>query len=377
MVDSALFPKGFRSLSVPTFRATTVPFSDYASYRDRGNLPRAGYSYGLAGTPTTRVLQGKITELHGALDTFLVPSGLSAITTTFLALCRSGDVVVIPDNVYPPVRRFARDTLARLGIETVYYDPREPETQLRSLDQARLVWCESPGSTTHEVVDFVELRNLADRLGAWLGADNSWASPYLCRPLSHGFDIVVEAVSKHLSGHSDLLMGSISVGSEDLARSIHESVRSLGLGVSPDDCFLALRGLETAKLRIRESGASATELACFLSTHPNVAELLYPAHASSPDNERFTTQFDGPGSVLTCVLAGPGGRDFEAMLLRLQHFTLGASWGGTHSVISPAVLDTERTVDRRYCGSDLVRLGVGVEDTDALIEDIERFLKIE
>ncbi|WP_029062848.1 PLP-dependent aspartate aminotransferase family protein [Labrenzia sp. DG1229] len=375
MNNQSLYPKGFRSLSVPTFRASTIPFDDYASYRDRGSQPRSGYSYGLAGTPTTRVLQDRITELEGASETFLVGSGLSAITTTFLAICRAGDCIALPDNVYPPVRRFATETLSRLAVETVYYDPEDPADQLDRLERARLLWSESPGSMTHEVVDFKALRRHADRLGAILGADNSWASPILCRPIEHGVEIVVEALSKHLSGHSDLLMGSISTSNEKLAGTVYEGgMRTLGVGVSPDDCFLALRGLETASLRIRQCGANALKMSEYLSSHEAIDELLYPAAPSSAAHSLYRSQFRGPGSVMTIVLSGSRTWDFDAMVSSLQNFVLGASWGGTHSILAPSILGTERTVNRSYCGKTLVRLGIGLEDPGDLKMDLEQFL---
>ena len=361
---------GFSGFSTPTFRGSTITFQSYEEYAARGQVPRSGYSYGLAGTPTTRSLQSKLSNLHDATDTFLTPSGLSAITTVFLSVCQSDDVVCLPDNVYPPVRRFASRTLRKMGVTTVYYDPSCPETVLKLVDKAKLLWVESPGSTTLEVADMSVMRGHADRIGAYLGCDNSWASPFCCRPLVLGADFVVEAVTKFLSGHSDLLMGSISVSKDAHASEIHEGMKCLGIGVSPDDCFLALRGLETAAIRIEKSAASALSLAQEIEHHPCVAEVLYPALQSSRFHSLWRAQFDRASGLFTVVFNNADVFDDPQLFNRLDHFSLGASWGGTHSVLSPARLDGERSVNREYCDRPLLRVSIGLETYEDLRDDL-------
>ncbi|MCG8511665.1 MAG: PLP-dependent transferase, partial [Rhodospirillales bacterium] len=171
---------GFDSLSVPTYRGSTITFPDYSSFKRRGNRHRSSYSYGLSGTPTTRTLQNKLTELEGACDTFLTPSGLMAITVAVLSLVKAGDVVLLPDNVYPPVRRFASTTLSKLGVGVHYYNPLELDPDLFERAPVKLVWIEAPGSTTMEIPDVPDIVGRAKACGALVGCDNSWASPVVC-----------------------------------------------------------------------------------------------------------------------------------------------------------------------------------------------------
>jgi len=363
---------GFESLSVPTYRGSTLVYPSYEAFAARGAQGRKAYTYGLHGTPTTRCLQDKMTALEGAADSFLVPSGLMAITVTLLALCQPGDGVLLPDNVYPPVRRFAATTLTRLGIGVGYYDPRQPETAPLPGGRLRVLWAEAPGSTTMEVPDLARLRILAQTQGALLACDNSWATPLLCQPLSLGCDIVVEALTKYLAGHSDVLLGSISVADEALAARIHDCLRSLGVGVSPDDCFLVLRGMETAALRLARVGEVALDLARELATYPGIAEVLHPGLESSPDHALWRAQFGGASGLFSAVLRDNDEARLSASLESLRLFRLGASWGGVQSLLAPVVLDKERSVDRSYCGRPIVRLSIGLEEKEDLRADLKR-----
>lgn len=363
---------GFDSLSMPTYRGSTLVYPSYEAFANRGRKGRKAYTYGLHGTPTTRTLQNKMTELEGAEDTFLTPSGLMAITVTLLALCESGDAVLLPDNVYPPLRRFAAATLARLGIEARFYDPRNPDEGLLDSGRVRVIWVEAPGSTTMEIPDIARLRGLASRHGALLACDNSWATPVFCKPLALGCDIVVEALTKYLAGHSDVLLGSISVRDEALAGKIHECLRSLGVGVSPDDCFLALRGMETAALRLARVQTLALELARELAELPCISEILHPGLESSPYHALWRAQFTGASGLFSVVLKDDDEGRMAARLDKLEIFRLGASWGGVQSLMAPVVLDRERSVDRTYVGRPIVRLSIGLEEKADLLADLLR-----
>jgi cystathionine beta-lyase len=371
---AALNTEGFTALSPATYRGSTIVFDSYEAFKDRGKRPRSSYSYGLAGTPTTRLLQDRLSALEGGHDTFLVPSGLMAVSATMLSLCESGDMVLIPDNVYPPVRRFADVTLRKLGIGAHYYDPRNLGGPGDYGGRVRLVWVESPGSTTMEITDFAAVRALADALGAFVGCDNSWATPLLCRPLEQGADIVVEALSKYLTGHSDLLMGSVSVKTEPLAQRIDRGLRALGVGVSPDDCFLALRSLETAALRLAHVGASAEWLARELVGRGVAGAILHPALETFADHALWRRQFSGASGVFSVVMAPEDEARFARRFDGLSVFRIGASWGGTHSLLAPVILDGERTVARRYAGPPILRVSVGLEAKEDLADDLMRVL---
>jgi cystathionine beta-lyase len=364
--------EGFESLSVPTHRGSTIVYPSYQAFIERGRQGRKAYSYGLHGTPTTRTLENKLSELEGACDTFLAPSGLMAVTATLLALCDTGDVVLLPDNVYPPVRRFAATMLARLGIATVFYDPRNPEAAFPAGARIRVVWAEAPGSTTMESPDFARLRRLADAYGAVLGCDNSWATPLYCTPLALGCDIVVEAVTKYLAGHADLLLGSISLRDEALAGTVHGALRALGVGVSPDDCFLALRGLETAAVRLDRMQRSALALARRLGDFGSLEEVLHPALESFPDHALWRRQFRGASGLFSVVMKDEDAARLAARFDGLRLFRLGASWGGVQSLLAPTVLDAERTVNRRYADRPIVRLSIGLEAEEDLFDDLAR-----
>lgn len=366
---------GWRSLSPATYRGSTIVYPDYESFLKRGEGGRKAFTYGLAGTPTSRLLQARLTEMEEAVDTFLVPSGLLAITVSMLALLKPGETVLIPETVYGPVRRFASETLTVMRINAQYYDPRCTDNIAFDDPKLRLVWVESPGSITMELQDIAEISRRARARGVLVGCDNSWASPYLCKPIALGADIVVEAVSKTLSGHSDLLMGSISVASETTADAIHRTIRSLGIGVSPDDCFLALRGLETAELRIEHAGQSALDIAGHLSDRkrfPLVEAVLHPGLSDDANHALWTSQFSGSNGVFSLALAEEDGEAHGRRYQRLNTFSLGASWGGTHSLLAPSVIIDGRCAGK-YNGKRFLRLSIGLESVSVLLTDLNAF----
>lgn len=365
----------FLSLSPPTYRGSTILYPDYESFVNRSSLGRKAYTYGLNGTPTTRELASKLTEFEGGTDTFLTPSGLMAITTTILAVVCHGDHILLPDSVYAPVRRFAKTTLGKMGVTVEYYDPLKPEKLNFTTPNLRLIWIESPGSITMEVQDIPALSKAAHQHDILVGCDNSWASPIYCKPLNLGADIVVEAVTKYLSGHSDLLLGSITVQSEALATKIHETIISLGIGVSPDDCFLALRGLESATVRLAHIEKSALILATCLKASSTVSAILHPALEDFPTHHLWQQQFCGSSGVFSFVINDETDNDHAARFERLDTFQIGASWGGTHSLIAPSpVSDQVRTINPEFVGKRLVRLSIGLENIDALVKDITAFI---
>lgn len=366
----------FRSLSIPTYRGSTIIYPDYESFVNRGKLGREAYTYGLNGTPTSRTLESRLTALENAIDTFLVPSGLMAITTTLLAVVTTGDTIFFPDTVYAPVRRFAATMLQKLGVNAEYYDPLKPEMIAFHKPGLRLIWVESPGSVTMEVQDIPVIVELARKHGVLVGCDNSWASPFFCKPLDLGADIVVEAVTKYLSGHSDLLLGSISVGSEALAARVHDTIRSVGLGVSPDDCFLALRGLESAEIRLRHIENTAINLAKTIQDSRTVAKVLHPALENFPTHAHWKQQFTGSSGVFSFQLNDETEQHHAARYERLTTLQIGASWGGTHSLIAPSPVGPNvRTVNPAYIGKQLVRLSIGLEDPAELTREVSAFLE--
>jgi cystathionine beta-lyase len=375
-VTPAVSHEGYASLGVAVYRASTIPFESahaYATRRDRGS---EGYSYGLYGTPTTRTLERKITALEQGRRTLLTPSGQAAITTVMLCLLKAGDQVLLPDTVYPPVRDFADRDLARLGIRVTYYDPLDAaDLAGRMSDRARLVWVESPGSTTMEVQDLPRLAALAHERGALVGCDNTWATPLNFKPLAYGADVVVEGLTKYFCGHSDVMMGSITVLDADLAENLRTFLGRQGVGVSADDTALVLRGLETMALRLSYNARVAARLIDGIQGRPEVARVLYPALPESPGHEIWKRDFRGASGVFSVVFTSEAAPHVPSALDALRIFVIGASWGGTRSLVAPMPVRAHRTV-RAWLADDMVlRISVGIEDEGELANDLDAFFE--
>jgi cystathionine beta-lyase len=366
--------EGYDSLTVPVHRASTIRYPDAASFAARFERSADGYVYGLYGTPTHRYLEKKITELQEGARTLLVPSGQAAVTCSIIGIVSAGEKVLIPDTVYGPVRDFATHELAALGVEVAFYDPVDLDTLDAQIDgRTRIVWTESPGSITLEMQDIPAIVKLAHAKGALVGCDNTWASPLNFRPIRYGVDIVAEALSKHFSGHSDLVLGSITTRDEAVGLKLKASLGRLGIGTSPDDCVLLARGLETLAVRLERSHASGLQIATWLLEHPCVERVIYPALPGSPGHEIWKRDFTGACGVFTFLLRERHAKQAFAALDSLKLISIGASWGGTKSLIAPSTVKGLRTV-RPWTGPDYVfRLNVGLEHPDDLKEDLQRF----
>ena len=368
--------EGYDSLTVPIHRASTIRYRDAESFTRRFERDADGYVYGLYGTPTHRHLEARLTDLHGGARTVLAPSGQAAITIPMLALVATGDRVLLPDAVYGPVRAFATTEAAALGVTCEFYDPCDLEALAALLagGPTRLVWVESPGSVTMEVQDLPAIVAMAHEAGALVGCDNTWASPLYCRPLEHGADLAIEAISKHLGGHSDLLLGSVTTRDDALGLRLKAAFGRLGIGTSPDDCALAMRGIDTLGLRLASAGRAGLALARWLSEHPLVDRVLHPALESDPGHALWRRDFHGAPGVFSFTLAAEAEPHLLAALDALETIAIGASWGGTHSLVAPQNVAELRSV-RPWEGPDhLLRLSVGVEAEEDLRADLARYL---
>ena len=366
---------GFKSLAVPTYRASTIVFDDSHSYRTRGLRAPDGYAYGLTGTPTSRTLESQLSILHGGERSIIVPSGLAAITAVMLTVLTSGNEVLIPDNVYPPVKHVCRDVLARFGIRSQIYDPLDLNTLEASITpQTRLIWIETPGSTTMEVSDVGAVTAIARQSGILTGCDNTWASPLLFKPLHHGVDVVAEAITKYIGGHSDILLGSITFKDTAVYTAVRKHLAMLGIAVSPDDCSLALRGLETLAIRMDRVEAVARTVAERLVGAPCVDAVLHPALPDAPGNAYWRRAFTGSSGVFSLRLALCSDAALDAALSQLKVFRMGASWGGTRSLIAPM------RADRLFGPASVheatyLRVSIGLEDADELWTDLFNLLR--
>jgi cystathionine beta-lyase len=372
--SDATIPAGYASLVTPVYRGSTTVFPNVAAMTDDWRQHEVGYTYGLYGTPTALELAARIAELEHGHRTFLTPGGQSAIALVWLALTGAGDHALVPDSVYGPNRALARRLARRFGVEVDFYPPTIGagiDAYLRP--NTTLVWCESPGSVTMEVQDVPAIASAAHAAGAVVALDNTYAAGVLFDAFAHGVDVTMQALTKYVGGHSDLLLGSVTVRDEAGYERIGGMHAALGMGVSPDECSLALRGLKTLAVRLAALERSTLEVARWLAARPEVEAVLHPALPSCPGHELWRRDFTGSTSVFSVVFdARYTEAQLTAFVEALALFALGFSWGGVASLVVPhfAPPRDHPTVRR----GSLVRFNVGLEATEDLIADLEQAL---
>lgn len=372
--SDAKIPDGFRSLSVGVQRASTVLFRDAASVRDDWDQYEAGYTYGLYGTPTVLELAARICELEGGFRTIITPGGQCAISLINLAFLKAGDQVLIPESVYTPNRKFAVQVLQRFGVEVGFYPP-DSIDQLQSLLQknSRLVWCESPGSITLEVQDVPAIADAAHAAGALVVMDNTWSAGVYFDAFRHGVDITMQALTKYVGGHSDLLLGSITTREETAWRQLGTTHQLVGCAASPDDCSLALRGLKTLAVRLKAIENAALSLATWLSEREEIERVLHPALPSCPGHELWRRDFTGSTGVFSIVFQPRFSKEqVQAFVDKLDLFKIGYSWAGVTSLA--VAYDFHGAHGRPAYGHRIVRLNIGLEDADDLKLDLSQAL---
>lgn len=363
----------FQAVAMPVERASTIVFDDLEAFETRAERVYDGFSYGLYGTPTSRLLEDHVAQLEGAARALVVPSGMAAMTLATMAVCRSGDRILMPETLYGPARDMILRLLGPLGVAAKTYDPRLDAGIAELLDErTRLVWVESPGSGTFEVQDVPAIAAAAHRVGALVAADNTWASHLLFKPLAHGVDISMQALSKHAGGHGDLLMGSLAVRDEGLFRRLKDTARFLGYGVSPEDCALCERGLMTMPVRMRHAAESAAEIVNWLSQRPEIVRILHPVMPDHPGHAVWKRDFAGAAAVFSIVLRPELGPLQREVLKRMRLFRLGASWGGVHSLIAVNDPRKGRTSLDWLPPGPVWRLSIGLETLEHLIGDLEQ-----
>ena len=363
---------GARLVNVPVSRLSTVLFDNLAQMRDarsRRDSERV-LSYGARGNPTAFALEDLVTELEGGYRTRLFGTGLAAVAQTFLAYLRPGDHVLITDAVYSPVRRVARDFLEAFGIEVSYFAPDGSDLPGRLQANTKMVYTEVPGSLLYELCDLPAIAALCKPRGILLAVDNTWGSGVLYQPLSLGADISIMALTKYLSGHSDVVMGSVCTRQEAwpaLAAMSH----TFGSTVSPDDAYLVLRGARTLGPRLEVHERQALEIARWLQAQPQVKRVFHPALAEHPGHGLWQRDFKGSNGLLSFELREADDAYLERFIDALRLFGLGASWGGFESLVTVAdTQDRNSAADRAL--NPVVRLHVGLEDVGALIDDLKR-----
>ena len=363
----------YRSLATPVYRGSTVVFDDQSAVTDDWEQSKNGYSYGLYGTPTTLELAARIADLEGAHHSFIVPGGQAAIALVYLAYCKTGSHALVPYSTYGPNRSMAEGFLKGFGVEVEPYDPligAGISTLIKP--NTTLIWCESPGSVTMEVQDVPAIVSAAQTRGVSVALDNTYAAGVLFDAFAHNVNVSIQALTKYVGGHSDLLLGSVSVRDEAGYATLGPIYQQLGLAVSPDDCSLALRGLQTLAVRLDQLERSTLMVARWLTEQDTIDTVLHPALPSCPGHAHWLRDFTGSASVFSVLFKdGASAQQVVTFLEALTIFKLGLSWGGVTSlaVVYPAL-------DRpgKNYGGRLVRFNIGLENPDDLVTDLKNAL---
>jgi cystathionine beta-lyase len=358
-------------VNTPVYRTSTVLFPTMAAYNAAHTAHYEGMTYGRYGTPTRFALEQAVAQLEGGQRAAALPSGLAAIVAAINAFVKAGDHLLVADTVYGPTRNFCESRLKPNGVDVTYYEPLigagidalfKPNT--------RAVFCETPGSLTFEMQDIPAIAAQAHARGIPVLADNTWGTPYFFKSLAHGVDVSIHAATKYIVGHSDVMLG-IAVTNERHWEPLRKSVADFGYSVSPDDCYLALRGMRTLGVRLRQQQANALAVAQWLTTRPEVKRVLYPALPGDPGHAIWKRDFEGAASLFGVLLEPVDDDAVIAFIDALKLFGIGASWGGYESLVvraAPARLRTATRWDGRH---PLLRLHVGLEDPEDLIDDLE------
>ena len=365
----------FNALTTPVYRGSTVVFDIQEKVNDDWQQVENGYSYGLYGTPTTLELAARIASVEGAHRTFIVPGGQSAIALVYMAFCKAGSHALVPFSAYGPNREMAEGILRDFNVEVEAYDPligADISSLIR--DNTTLIWCESPGSVTMEVQDVPAIVAAAHSRNVSVALDNTYAAGVLFDAFAHKVDVSIQALTKYVGGHSDLLLGSVSTRDAKAYDALGSIYRQLGLAVSPDDCSLALRGLQTLAVRLDYLETSTLKVAQWLAGHAKIASVFHPALPSCPGHAHWQRDFTGSASVFSFLFNDDvAPEQVVAFLNALNIFKIGLSWGG---VTSLAVVYPDLDRPGQDFGGRLVRLNIGLENSDDLISDLQQAIPV-
>lgn len=365
------------AVNPPIYRASTIVFETVEAYDRRKESFYDGISYGLYGTPTTFALAEAVARIEGGTKTVLTGSGTAAIALALTAFVKSGDHVLIADSAYQNTRTFCDTTLAGFGIQTTYYDPligADIESLVKP--NTRMIYMESPGSLTFEVMDVPAIAAVARRRGIVTLIDNAWASPLYCKPLGLGVDVSIQPATKYLSGHSDVLLGAVTTRDEALFRRVKDIAGRFGSNAAPDDCYLVLRGMRSLAVRMERHQANGLALAAWLADRAEVGRVLHPALSGHPGHGIWKRDFKGASGLFGVLLRPVAKAAVVKMIESLRLFRIGSSWGGFESLIVPGYPARSRTATPWTESGPLLRIHAGLERIDDLVEDLERGFSI-
>lgn len=355
----------------PVYHASTVVFPSLDALEAAKADPFEGIYYGRYGTPVHRELESLLAELEGAADTVTTCSGLAAITVALMTVAEAGGHVLVADNVYAPTRTLCDGLLARLGLETTYFDPLiGPDALIKRMrPQTRAVFLEAPGSATFEMPDVPALAAVARDHGAAVLMDNTWATPLYFRAFAHGVDISIQAATKYVVGHADAMLGAVSANA-DHARAVRRTAAHMGYCAGPDDVYLGLRGMRTLRVRLERHAANARTLCDWLNGRDEVVRLMYPPLETDAGHAIWRRDFQGASGLFGVVLQPCSRAALAAMLDGLELFGMGFSWGGYESLILPTNPAANRTATGWRTEGVTLRIHAGLESVDDLIADL-------
>jgi len=363
-----------KTVGPPIQRGSTVLLPDAAALYD----DQTYVTYGRQGLAAHDALREALAVLEGAVGVALYPSGLGALTGALLAVLEAGDEVLVTDAIYKPTRRFCDHMLKRFGVKASYFDPHAaPETLLAGAsDKVRLILMESPGSLSFEMQDVAHVAALARDRGILTALDNTWGAGLTYKPLDHGVDLSIQALTKYVGGHSDLFMGSVAARDPKLVRALNDGVVQMGWSVSPEDAYVMLRGLRTLPVRMARHGESGLAVAHWLAVQPEVVSMIHPALPGAPDHELWARDYTGACGLFGFVLKPGPAKAVEAFLDALTLFGLGFSWGGFESLAIHCDPQLKTRKLKRDYGGPLIRLHIGLEDPQDLMADLRNGLSV-
>ena len=364
----------YASLATPVYRGSTVVFDDQAAVIDDWQQADKGYSYGLYGTPTTLELASRIAGIEGARETFIVPGGQAAIALIYLAYCQAGSHALVPHSAYGPNKAMAEGLMRGLNVEVEPYDPMiGPGISDLIRKNTTLIWCESPGSVTMEIQDVPAIVKVARAKDVAVALDNTYAAGVMFDAFAHGVDVSMQALTKYVGGHSDLLLGSVSVRDDAAYTKLGSIYQQLGLAVSPDDCSLALRGLQTLAVRLEALEKATLIVANWLTNHPQIDKVYHPALPSCPGHDIWARDFKGSTSVFSFTFKDTvSATKVVDFINALNVFKIGMSWGGINSL---AIVYPDLQRPDQDFGGRIIRLNIGLEAPNDLIADLDKATK--
>ncbi len=362
-------------VNTPVFRGSTILFDKIEDIIKLDKISHTDQTYARSGTPTVKELQNALAELDGVNNNIVVSSGMNAISIVLKSLLKAGDHVLITDSSYKCTLRFADDELSKDGVQTTYYEPligEEIEQLIKP--NTKVIWLESPSSGTFEVQDILAITKVAKKHGIITVIDNTWATPLFLQPFKFGIDVSIQSLTKYIGGHSDIILGAISA-TDEIFPKIYNTFRNFGTIACPDYCYLALRGLRTLGVRLKQHQESALYIAKWLETHPSVDKVLHPALESFESNLLWRQYFTGSSGLFSFILKPHTEEELLKFIDSLKIFGRGLSWGGFESLILPYKLDEKRAARTLKNGGHLVRVNIGLENPDDLVLDLNNALK--